>query len=389
METKITRPAWMEVHLDRLENNIKEIKRLVGSKEILGVVKADAYGHGVEEVTKTLYSCGVRKFAVATVSEARQLRRRFTNIDILIFGAIQKELAEEIIYGDFVATVSRVEEMKFLEEKAAELEKVARVNLKVDTGMHRLGFNPNEKEAKEIAEACKGENLRIEGAYTHFAISYEDDAFTKAQNEKYDFFIELLHKEGVEIPIQHVCNSAAIIKDPLMHHDLVRAGIILYGVYPFSGSEYQLLNLMHPMEIKAEIVYIREIGPGETVGYGRTFTAKSIRKIATLPIGYADGYPRRLSNRFSVIVKGKKAPIAGFVCMDQMMIDVTGIDCEVGDKVTLMGRDKGEEISAEEFALAYETSPYEILCLWSKRLPKVYYYKGKQTRVVDELLDCQ
>lgn len=387
METKITRPAWMEVHLDRLENNIKEIKRLVGNKDILGVVKADAYGHGVVEVTRTLYGFGLRRFAVATISEARQLRRYFSNIDILIFGAIQEELAEEILYGDFIATVSRVEEIELLREKALELDKVARINIKVDTGMHRLGFDPTEEEARAIAEAMKGEGVRIEGAYTHFAISYEDDAFTKKQNDSYDSFIELLQKEGLNIPTQHVCNSAAIVKDPLMHHDLVRAGIILYGVYPFAGAEYQRIKLQQPMEIKAKIVYIREIGPGETVGYGRTFTAKGIRKIATLPIGYADGYPRRFSNRFSVILKGKKVPIRGFVCMDQMMIDITGIDAEIGDIVTLMGKDKQEEISIDDFAAAYETSPYEILCLWSKRLPKVYCRNREIIKVYDELTE--
>lgn len=386
MENKITRPAWMEVHLDRLENNIKEIKRLVGDKEVLGVVKADAYGHGVEEVTKTLYNNGVRKFAVATLSEARQLRRHFTNIEILIFGAIQEELAEEVIIGNFIATVSRVEEIEFLQEKAEELDRVARVNLKIDTGMHRLGFNPTKEEAEAIAKVSEGHGIRIEGAYTHFAISYEDDDFTEMQNEKFEEFIELLNSEGVEIPRKHVCNSAAIIKDPLMHHDMVRAGIILYGVYPMAGPDYKLLQLKHPMEIKAKITYIREIQPGETVGYGRTFTAKSIRKIATLPIGYADGYPRRFSNRFSVIVKGQKASIVGFICMDQMMIDVTGLSVEMGDVVTLLGKDGREEITVEDFAAAYETSPYEILCLWAKRLPRVYIKEGEITKVRDELL---
>ena len=386
MENKITRPAWMEVHLDRLENNIKEIKRLVGDKEVLGVVKADAYGHGVEEVTKTLYNNGVRKFAVATLSEARQLRRHFTNIEILIFGAIQEELAEEVIIGNFIATVSRVEEIEFLQEKAEELDRVARVNLKIDTGMHRLGFNPTKEEAEAIAKVSEGHGIRIEGAYTHFAISYEDDDFTEMQNEKFEEFIELLNSEGVEIPRKHVCNSAAIIKDPLMHHDMVRAGIILYGVYPMAGPDYKLLQLKHPMEIKAKITYIREIQSGETVGYGRTFTAKSIRKIATLPIGYADGYPRRFSNRFSVIVKGQKASIVGFICMDQMMIDVTGLSVEMGDVVTLLGKDGREEITVEDFAAAYETSPYEILCLWAKRLPRVYIKEGEITKVRDELL---
>lgn len=386
MENKITRPAWMEVHLDRLENNIKEIKRLVGDKEVLGVVKADAYGHGVEEVTKTLYNNGVRKFAVATLSEARQLRRHFTNIEILIFGAIQEELAEEVIIGNFIATVSRVEEIEFLQEKAEELDRVARVNLKIDTGMHRLGFNPTKEEAEAIAKVSEGHGIRIEGAYTHFAISYEDDDFTEMQNEKFEEFIELLNSEGVEIPRKHVCNSAAIIKDPLMHYDMVRAGIILYGVYPMAGPDYKLLQLKHPMEIKAKITYIREIQPGETVGYGRTFTAKSIRKIATLPIGYADGYPRRFSNRFSVIVKGQKASIVGFICMDQMMIDVTGLSVEMGDVVTLLGKDGREEITVEDFAAAYETSPYEILCLWAKRLPRVYIKEGEITKVRDELL---
>lgn len=153
-----------------------------------------------------------------------------------------------------------------------------------------------------------------------------------------------------------------------------------------AGPDYKLLQLKHPMEIKAKITYIREIQPGETVGYGRTFTAKSIRKIATLPIGYADGYPRRFSNRFSVIVKGQKASIVGFICMDQMMIDVTGLSVEMGDVVTLLGKDGREEITVEDFAAAYETSPYEILCLWAKRLPRVYIKEGEITKVRDELL---
>lgn len=383
---KISRPAWVEVHIDRLRNNIEEIKGFVGDREVLGVVKANAYGHGVEAVTKELLEAGIKKFAIATVSEAMQLRRMYPTIEILIFGAIQEEFSEEILEGDFIATVSRVEEIEFLKKKAIEKGKCAKINLKVDTGMHRLGFDPTRENAIEIAKTVKS-GVDIVGAYTHFAISYEDDVFTLQQSKIYDEFMYFLKEEGIEIGIQHVCNSAAIIRDSELYHDMVRAGIILYGVYPIHGPEYKKMNLQQPMEIKCKVVMTRAIEAGETVGYGRTFTAKDRREIATLPIGYADGFPRRLSNRFEVLVKGKKAKITGFVCMDQMMIDITGMDVEINDIVTLIGKDGEEKISVEDFADAYETSPYEILCLWSPRLPRVYYRNGEIIDVHDDLLN--
>ena len=380
------RPAWMEIHLDRVKNNINEIKKLADTCQVMGIVKADAYGHGAVEVTQELIENGIEHFGVATLSEGIQLRKKFPEIKILVLGALQERFAEDVLDYDLNVTISRPEELEFLKKASEKKQKKVKVNLKVDTGMHRLGFDPTKENAKIIKRVIEGSLIEISGAYTHFANSYEDDSFTLLQYERYNFFLDCLREEGIVVPVCHVSNSAAILKQDQLNRDIIRAGIILYGVYPVSGRARDKVKLQYPMEIRSEITFIREIEQGETVGYGRSYTAPSKRKIATLPLGYADGFPRKLSNRFSFLLKGHKVPIVGFVCMDQIMVDITGIDARVGDEVTILGKSGENEITVMDYADHLETSPYEVLCMWGKRLPRLYIKEGKFLKVKDEIL---
>ncbi|MBP0977613.1 MAG: alanine racemase [Oscillospiraceae bacterium] len=367
--------AWARIDLAGLGRNINTIKQhLSSSTEIMAVVKADAYGHGENEVIKKLYSTGIRYFAVSNLDEAISVRDIITDCEILILGYTPPEYADELIkYNIIQCAVS--------EDYAKELNRLApspvRCHIKLDTGMGRIGLKfKTVSECADCAERIASlENIAAEGLFTHFAVADSDDPENVKYTEKQAEFIKGVYYElanrGIKLKHVHFLNSAGAA----YHFDgvstLARIGITMYGLLP--NYPLPLPYKVEPvMELKAVISYVKTVEPGDCISYGRTYTASEERKIATVTVGYADGYSRLLSSKGKVLLKGKRCPIVGRVCMDQLMIDVTGIDAKPGDTVTLIGRDGDDIITADELASWYGTIGYEVVCGISKRVPRIY-----------------
>jgi alanine racemase len=386
---KRSRPAWVEIDLDAFEENFRKIKALVRpGAMVTGVIKADAYGHGAVEIGKVLLEQGVDRFAVATLSEAVQLRKVFKDTSILILGYTPTYGADEVIKNNIIQTMYNVDEARVFSERAEKLGKTLKVHIKIDSGMSRLGFQATEDSVDSIMEISKMPYIEIEGMFTHFAVADEvDKAYTYGQYEKYKFMVDALKDRGLEIPVKHVSNSAAIMDLPEMNLDMVRAGIILYGLYPSDEVIKDRIDLKQVMSLKAEISHVKELEAGRGISYGLKYVTPGTRKIATIPIGYADGFTRMLSGKAEVLVKGKKVPVVGRICMDQCLIDVTGIDAKIGDEVVLFGSDGTNTITIDEVAAKLGTINYEITCMISKRIPREYTRDGKTVKTVDYLMD--
>ena len=384
---KRARPAWSEINLDAFVENFKKIKAMVRpGTMVTGVIKADAYGHGAIEIGKVLQEEGVDRFAVATFSEALQLRKVFKKIPILILGYTPTYAADEVIENNIIQTMYNVDEAGIFSDRAVKLEKKLKLHIKIDTGMSRLGFQANADSVEKIIQISKMPNIEIEGMFTHFAVADEaDKEYTYNQYEKYKFMVDSLKAQGLEIPVKHVSNSAAIMDLPEMNMDMVRAGIILYGLYPSDDVIKERIDLKQVMSLKAEVSHVKELEAGTGVSYGLKYVTPGKRKIATVPIGYADGYTRMLSGKAEVLVKGVKVPVVGRICMDQCLIDVTGIDVKIGDEVILFGSDGTNTISIDELALKLGTINYEITCMISKRIPREYTRGGNKVKTVDYL----
>jgi len=384
---KRARPAWSEINLDAFVENFKKIKAMVRpGTMVTGVIKADAYGHGAIEIGKVLQEEGVDRFAVATLSEALQLRKVFKKIPILILGYTPTYAADEVIENNIIQTMYNVDEAGIFSDRAVKLEKKLKLHIKIDTGMSRLGFQANADSVEKIIQISKMPNIEIEGMFTHFAVADEaDKEYTYNQYEKYKFMVDSLKAQGLEIPVKHVSNSAAIMDLPEMNMDMVRAGIILYGLYPSDDVIKERIDLKQVMSLKAEVSHVKELEAGTGVSYGLKYVTPGKRKIATVPIGYADGYTRMLSGKAEVLVKGVKVPVVGRICMDQCLIDVTGIDVKIGDEVILFGSDGTNTISIDELALKLGTINYEITCMISKRIPREYTRGGNKVKTVDYL----
>ncbi|QEK11440.1 alanine racemase [Crassaminicella thermophila] len=385
-----TRPVWAEVNLDYLEHNLEEIKRLVRDKTMItGVIKANAYGHGAIEVADVLINNGIDRLAVATLSEALELRRVYEDIPILILGYTQEASAEEVIKNKITQTIFTLKQAKTFSEKAKELNKDVILHIKIDTGMSRIGFRPDRNTVQIIKEIVNLPNVVVEGIFTHFAVADQrDKTFTFKQFERFKNLCYLLEKEDVKIPIKHVANSAAIMDLSEMHLDMVRAGIILYGLYPSDEVRKDFIKLKPLLSLKTKIDYIKEVDKGVGISYGLTYVTDKKSKIATIPIGYADGFTRMLSGKGEVLVNGKKAPVVGRICMDQCMIDVTDIsDAKIGDEVILIGADGENSISADDLAKKLNTINYEIVCMVGRRIPRVYIKNNKIVKIKDYLFD--
>lgn len=341
----------------------------------MAVVKANAYGHGAVEVSRTLLANGADRLGVALLQEALELRQEGFAVPILILGFTPSHQLEAVVRANIAQTIFSYEQAWTLSRVAGELGKKARVHVKIDTGMGRLGFPADDQTVKTILRISRLPNLEIEGIFTHFATADEKDkTFTRYQFEQFQWVVEELKAQGLEIPLKHAANSAAIIDLPETHLDLVRPGISLYGIYPSPDVCKDRINLIPAMTFKTQIAFLKRVRPGTSISYGRTYVAKEERVIATLPLGYADGYSRALSNRGKVLVKGKKVPIVGRVCMDQTMIDVTEVsDVRVGDEVVLFGREGREKLPVEEVAGQLGTIAYEVVCMVSSRVPRVYF----------------
>jgi len=373
------RPTRAEIYLDNIVHNLSEVKRWVGKKaKIMGVVKANAYGHGACQVAKVLIENGISYLGVATIEEALELRECGINIPILVFGYTPLTQVKELIVHNITQTVFDINYVKELERIALNVGKKAKVHVKIDTGMGRIGYTDLNVAEKEIEKMMGMEGVEVEGIFSHFATSDEKDkTYAEKQFDMFKKLLESLKQKGINIPLKHIANSGAIIDLKYTYLDMVRPGIVLYGSYPSEKVE-RPLDLRQTMGFKTKIVYIKEVPEGTSISYGRTFITKRKSKIATLPLGYADGFNRLLSNNHHVLVKGKYAPVIGRICMDQTMIDVTDIEgVEVGDDVTIFGNQDGEKIAAEEIAKKLNTIPYEVYCGISRRVPRIYIYKGE------------
>ncbi|WDV45267.1 alanine racemase [Clostridiaceae bacterium M8S5] len=377
------RPTWAEINIDNLINNIKEVKRL--SKEdtlITAVVKADGYGHGADVIAKYLLENGADRLAVATLTEAVHLRQYY-NGSILVMGYTPNNQSNTVIKNDITQTIYRYEDALELSNSAKILNKKAQIHIKIETGMGRLGLMVDREGIDTIIKISKLENIIIEGMFTHFALAdSRDKTTTKKQYEKFTKLIDELNKREINIPIKHVANSASIIDLKEYNMDMVRAGIMLYGLRPSDEVNLDKVNLKPAMSLKTKLAHIKEVDKGYGISYGHIYKTNKKQLIGTLPIGYADGYTRLLSEKAYVSINNKKAPIIGRICMDQCMVDLTNIDAKVGDEVILFG-DDGISPSIDDIAEMIGTINYEIVCMISKRVPRVYVKDGKIIDVIN------
>jgi alanine racemase len=389
MEYKLNR-AWAEINLDNIAHNVREIKRITNKKtEIMGVVKADAYGHGVMETARTLLDNGVTRLAVSMLDEAIQLRQSGFRVPILILSYTDPRRAEEIILNDVIQTVFSVDLAEALSAAAVKLGRSVKIHIKIDTGMTRVGFMPGYSAVKNVVNISRLPGIIIEGLFTHFASADEKDkTYTYMQFEQFMSICSELSRIGVHIPIKHVCNSAAIIEFPEMHLDMIRPGIILYGLYPSNDVNKEEISLKPAMMLKADIILVKDVEKGTPISYGGVFITKKDSRIATIPIGYADGYSRVLNGKGMVLVNGEPAPVVGRICMDQCMIDVTDLKSEVkvGDEVVIFGKQGSREIKVEDLASQIGTVNYEVVCIVGKRIPRVYLKDGKIVKVLNYLI---
>lgn len=368
-----------EINLDNIAKNMQNIRKHINKDvNIMAVVKADGYGHGALEVAKTALYNGASWLGVAIIDEAIELRENNILEPILILGyTIDSKLTQVVKYG-ITQTIFSYDMAKKLSDEAKKLNKSVDIHIKIDTGMSRLGFLPTEQSIETILEIKNLPFINVTGIYTHFATSdAKDKSFTNLQFERYISFVNKLEQRGLKNLIRHTANSGAIVDIKEYSLDMVRAGLILYGMYP-SEEVCKNIDIKPAMSIKTHIAFIKELDEDISVSYCRTYFTNKKTKIATLPIGYADGYARILSNKARVLVNGQYAKIIGNICMDQMMIDITHIEnVKSGDIVVIMGEDKGNEITAEEIAKLQNTINYEVVCSIGKRVPRVYIKDGK------------
>ncbi|MBU5463086.1 alanine racemase [Anaerotignum sp. MSJ-24] len=373
------------IDLDALEYNIKSIrKKTPEGTGIIGVIKADAYGHGSVEVAQVLLENGADWFAVAVVDEGLNLRKHGINAPILLLGYTPELRFEDVINNGFIQTMYSYEMAEKLSKTAVRLGKTAVVHIKIDTGMGRIGYRVNDEAADEIVRISKLPGIEVNGMFTHFAASDEaDKAYTNMQFERFMKMDKMLKDRGLNIPVRHAANSAAIMDIDSMMLNMVRPGIILYGAYPSDEVVKENLDLRPVMSIKTHVSFVKEVEKGDCISYGRTYTAPDKRKIATIPVGYADGFIRAYAKDGKVLIKGKFAPIVGRICMDQFMVDVTDIDdVKINDEVVLMGTQGENSITADDIAKALNTINYEVFCTLSKRVPRQYIRNGKVTETV-------
>lgn len=370
--------GYCQINLDNIYENIVNMKNNTSEGTgMVAVIKTDGYGHGAVPIAKKIDDI-VDAYAVATIDEGINLRRHGIDKPIYILGFTYEMRAKEAVDYDIRMAVFKYETAVCADKAAKELGKKAKIHIKLDTGMSRIGFKDNEASVEEILKINQLENVEIEGIFTHFACADEvDKTMTFNQIERFKKFINMLKEKGVNIPIKHCSNSAGIIDVREANFNETRIGISLYGLYPSEEVNKSNVILKPALELKSHIIFIKNIDKGTTVSYGATFKADKEMRIATIPIGYGDGYPRNLSNKGYVLINGSKAKILGRVCMDQMMVDVTDIEAEEGDMVTLIGRDGDAFISAEEISKLAGTFNYELVCDLGKRIPRVYISDGK------------
>jgi alanine racemase len=370
------RPVWAEVNLDAIANNVQAVRNWVpAATKIMAVVKANAYGHGVIPVAKACLQNGGESLAVAIAAEGVQLRKSGFAVPILVMGYTPPEQHPVVLEHNLRQAIFSLEQGKLLSQAAVSQRTQARIHLKVDTGMGRVGFL--ESQLDQIKAVSRLPGLIIDGIFTHFAVADEPDpSYTLAQLNLFNKLLVELKGMGIEPRFIHAANSAGIIQYPDAHFNLVRPGLMLYGMYPSTHISRERVKLTPAMSFKARVAFIKKVPKGTSISYGCTYQAPEERVIATLPLGYADGYPRLLSNCGQVLINGRLAPVVGRVCMDQTMVDVTHLDgIKVGDETVLFGYDgHGGLLPVEEVAEKVGTINYEMVCKVSYRVPRIYVY---------------
>lgn len=376
MYKEAIRPVWAEINLSNLDYNIKNIKAKLGSgTKIIGVVKADGYGHGSVKVAEVLRANGVGTFAVSTLQEAIVLREAGATEQIISLSLTPNFYSNVLVEYDITPVISSLENARAISKTATEVGKTVSGFIAADTGMGRIGYLTwDENAVSEIKEISQLPNFKIAGLFSHMSTADSaDKTFSRQQEQCFNEFYDKLIAAGIEIPMRTFANSASVMELPSVYFDAVRPGIILYGCYPSDEVDKSSLSLKPVMSVKATISHLKDVPAGFSVSYGREFISKRPSKIATIALGYADGYPRPYAPKGEVIVNGVKAPLAGNICMDQCMIDVTDVpDVKVGDEVIVMGSDGKNTILADDIAKATGTINYEIICAFGQRLPKVY-----------------
>ena len=371
--------VYAEINLDAIVKNVDNLMALTKENTgALAVVKADGYGHGDVAVAKAVAQ-KVTGYAVATLDEAVNLRENGVKKPILVLGYVDPYEFDILVSHEITATVFDVETAQLLADAARVQKKQAHCHIKVDTGMRRIGLEPDENGIAIVKQITALKELSADGIFTHFAASDETDK-TSAEHQFKLFtdFTGRLEKEGIHFTYRHCANSAAVIDMPQVDLDMVRLGIAMYGMYPSDEVKKEKVELFPALDLKSHITMVKEIPAGEKVSYGGTFTTTRTTKLATVSVGYGDGYPRALSSKGYVLVRGQKAPIVGRVCMDQMMVDVTDIENVTrADIVTLIGKDGDAEITVEEIAALAGTFNYEFVCDLGKRIPRSYYLNGE------------
>lgn len=371
--------VYTKVNLDNIQKNMQAVREKFGEDmTIMGIVKANAYGHGAVKVAKALVEYGAGMLGVAAIDEAVELRENGVDAPILILGQIFRQDYVTAIENDVTCTVVDIVTAQGLSKKATEIGKVAKVHIKIDTGMGRIGFQPDTDGEMQIKSVFDLPNISVDGVFTHFACAdSKDKTSANAQKDKFLTFTDKLIKEGYNFPVRHMYNSASAMELTGYAGEMVRCGIMLYGLYP-SDEMNKDYKLYPALEFKSSVSFVKSVKKGFAVSYGSTYVTEKDMKIATVPAGYGDGYPRYLSNKGEVLIRGTRCKILGRVCMDQFMVDVSHLpDVQIADEVTLVGTDGNETITVEDVSDAESRFNYEFCCLITPRVPRIYIKDGK------------
>ena len=386
----LNRPVWVEINLDNLVHNISEVRRVTrDDAKVTAVIKADGYGHGAVVIAQTLLENGADRLAVATLTEALQLRKTYPETEILVLGYTEESSIHLAIENRLIQTIYTYQQAVKFNEIAKKMNQTLKVHIKLDTGMTRLGMMPEVETIEVIKNIMSLENLYVEGLYTHFARAdeYNKEA-TQKQVSNFEFIRKGLESEGITLDIYHVSNSASIIDLPEYNYDMVRAGIMLYGLYPSDEVNRDDVKLKEVMSLHTKISRVQEVSGSVGISYGHKYVTEEAQTIGTLPIGYADGYSRSLTFKAEAIIKGKnkKVPVIGRICMDQCMIDVSDVEVEIGDEIILFGEDMDQRISIDDIASHLNTINYEVVCMINKRVPRVYTKSGEVVKIIDYIM---
>jgi alanine racemase len=384
---KYGRDTVIEVNLDAIVHNVRQFRQhLPAGTEIMAVVKANAYGHGAVQVARAALEAGASQLGVAFVDEGIELRQAGITAPILILGFTPEYAIADALKNGLAMTVYSEESLNAIEQEAARLETKARIHVKVDTGMGRLGLFPEEAYTF-VQKALRFAHIQMDGLFTHYATADEEDkTYALQQERQFARLVDRLARDGIEIPFVHIANSAGALELPDRVYRMARIGISLYGLYPSAEVNHQVVRLKPALTLKTKIVELKRPPAGFGISYGKTYTVSGNEWIAVVSIGYADGVNRHLSNRGHALVRGKKVPIVGRVCMDQMMLNVTeAMPVKLGDEVVIYGEQQGEAITVDEVAKQLGTINYEVTCMLSHRIPRLYLKNGQVVEVVNRL----